>query len=581
MPMAQGGDDAVQQIRARVDLVDLVSEHVRLTRRGREMIGLCPFHDEKTPSFGVNPQMQSWYCFGCQQGGDVFTFVEKLEKVEFRDALRLLAERAGIELTKDDPRAVEASHRRRRVLDMNKLAAQYYEYVLHELPAGEPGRQLLESRQVSGDTARRFQLGFAPAGRGFADYLRKRQKPVADAVAAGLLRRDGRDFFQERLLIPIRDERGQTVAFTGRTVRADEVRKYVNTAETPAYHKGRVLFALDLAREGIEKAGHAVLMEGQFDVITASQHGVDNAVAASGTSLTDDQVRLLKRFTEEVVLVFDADQAGRQAAFRAIETAGGAGLRTRVVVLEGAKDPDEFLRAAGEQALPRWSAAVESAPAGWEFRLKDAIGGLNASRPHDLEVALQRVRGVLARIQDAALRASYAEMAARWLGVDARLVDGSAPQARNGSAPPPARAALKEARQPSVERQLLRLLAARPEVAPKVRAEVLSGDLPEEESATLGKMLDAIELGGAEGLRSRVPDFELWEQDLVREAWVNPPPGYGDDEVVEALISRVRDRAAARRRKGIISDLAEAERTGDLGRAARLMAEYQQLVRRG
>jgi DNA primase len=575
------GDDAVQQVRSRVDLVDVVSEHVRLAKRGRDLYGLCPFHDEKTPSFHVTPQMQSWYCFGCQEGGDVFDFVEKLEKVQFRDALRILAERVGVELQQEDPRAVEASRRRRRILDLNKLAAQYYEYVLHELPAGEPGRTLLGQRGVATETAKRFQLGYAPAGNGFGDYLKSRQKPVADAIAAGLLRRDGRDFFQERLLVPIRDERGQTVAFTGRTVRPDEVRKYVNTAETPAYHKGRVLFALDLARGAIEEAGCAVLMEGQFDVITGHQHGVGNAVASSGTSLTEDQVKLLKRFTEEVVLALDGDAAGKQAAFRAVEVASGSGLRTRVVQLEGAKDPDEFLRAAGAEAGSRWQAALEAAPAGWEFRLKDALAGLKTSQPHDLEIALQRVRGVLARIADPALRASYAELGARWLGVDARLIDGSkGPDAHPAAAVngrPAPKAGTPRASGP---RQLLQVLAARPEVAVSLRAGLGADDFDEDLRATFGKMLDAVEQGGAEELQARLPSFEGWEQDLVRQAWVNPPPGFDDDGVVEALIRRVRDRAVKRRREGIISDLAEAESRGDLDRAARLVRDYEQLMRK-
>jgi DNA primase len=569
------GDDAVQQVRSRVDIVDVVSEHVRLTKRGRDVWGLCPFHDEKTPSFKVNPQMQSWYCFGCQEGGDVFDFVEKLEKVQFRDALRILAERVGVELKQEDPRAVEAAHRRRRILELNKLAAQYYEYVLHELPAGEPGRALLAQRGVGTETAKRFQLGYAPAGRGFSDYLRKRQKPVVDAIAAGLLRRDGRDFFQERVLVPIRDERGQTVAFTGRTVRADEVRKYVNTPETDAYHKGRVLFALDLARNAIEQAGCAVLMEGQFDVITGHQHGVGNAVASSGTSLTEDQVKLLKRFTDEVVLALDGDAAGKQAAFRAVEVASGGGLRTRVLELDGAKDPDEFLRAAGDGAEARWQAALEAAPAGWEFRLKDALAGLKTSRPHDLEIALQRVRAILQRIGDPALRSSYAELGARWLGVDARLIDGTRVPERGaaGGKPAPKAGTPKS----SGARQLLQALAARPEIAAAVRGRVDVEDVDEDLRETFGKMLDAIEKGGAEELQARLPQFDAWEQDLVRQAWASPPPGFDDDGVIHALIERVRARADKRRREGIISDLREAESTGDLDRAARLMRDYEQM----
>ena len=561
-----GSDDAVQQVKARVDLVDVVSDHVRLTRRGGRLVGLCPFHDEKTPSFGVSPQKQSWYCFGCQQGGDVFEFVEKIEKVEFRDALRLLAERAGIELQADDPRAVEAAHRRRRILDLNKLAAQYYEYVLHELPAGEPGRRLLEERAVGEQTARRFQLGFAPAGRGFADYLRKKQMPIADAIAAGLLRRDGADFFQDRLLIPIHDERGTTLAFTGRTVRADDPRKYVNTADTSAYHKGRVLFALDLAREGIDKAGHAVLMEGQFDVITAHQHGVTNAIASSGTALTEDQVRLLKRFTSEALLVFDGDKAGRDAAAKAIEVASTQGMRTRVAALDGAKDPDEFLRAAGDAAETRWAAVAATALDGWEWRMRQEVAGLRW--PQDSDLMLRRIGAILRRVP-ADLQDLYQEQAQGWFGIPLRGVklDKVAP-------PPTAPAPVGPApRRRSAERQLLQVLAARPEVADRVRDGLPPGSLPAEESATLGKMLLAIEAGGPDGLQAKLSEFDEWEQDLVREAWVNPPPGFDDDKVVEGLIKGIQGRADKRRQTGIIQQLRAAESAGDLETAARLTAE--------
>src|SRR3982074_341935 len=248
------------------------------------------------------------------------------------------------------------------------------------MPAGEKGRALLEARLVSEETARRFQLGFAPPGRGFAEYLRAKKMSLQDAKEAGLMRYDGTDFFAERLVIPIRDERGQPLAFTARTVRADEQRKYINSPDTPAYIKGRVIFGLDLAKDEIAKRGHAVLMEGQFDVITAHHHGVTNAVASSGTALTDDQVRLIKRFTDELLLVFDAGRAGRAAAFKAIELASGHQMRTRVAtVTPPAKDPDEFLRAAGAQAPERWEELAAAAPSGWEFWIKDSLAGLNPS----------------------------------------------------------------------------------------------------------------------------------------------------------------------------------------------------------
>src|ERR1700716_1118918 len=367
-------DDAFAEVKAKVDLVKVVQEHLRLTKRKKELWGLCPFHQEDSPSFKVNPQMQTWYCFGCERHGDVFTFVELIEKTDKRGALQLLAERPAVELKKLSPEQKERTDSRRRVLEMLKLAAQYYEYVLWSNPAGEPGRKLLESRKVTEETARRFQLGFAPPGRGFAEYIRAKKKSLQDAQDAGLMGRDGSDFFAERLVIPIRDERGQPLAFTARTVRADEQRKYINSRETPAYIKGRVIFGLDLAKDEIAKRGHAVLMEGQFDVITAHHHGVSNAVASSGTALTDDQVTLLKRFTDEVLLVFDADRAGTAAALKAILLAAAHEMRTSVAAIPPpAKDPDEFLRAAGAQAPERWEELAAAAASGWEFWIKDSL----------------------------------------------------------------------------------------------------------------------------------------------------------------------------------------------------------------
>ncbi|TMB41533.1 MAG: DNA primase, partial [Chloroflexi bacterium] len=192
--MHAASDDAFAEVKAKVDLVKVVSEHVRLTKRNKDYWGLCPFHQEDSPSFHVNPQRQSWYCFGCERKGDVFTFVELIEKTDKRGALQLLAERAGVELKKLSPDQKERADDRRRILAMLKLAAQYYEYVLWKSPAGEPGRRLLESRRVSEETAARFQLGYAPAGRGFAEYMRAKKRSLVDAQAAGLLRRDGADF---------------------------------------------------------------------------------------------------------------------------------------------------------------------------------------------------------------------------------------------------------------------------------------------------------------------------------------------------------------------------------------------------
>jgi DNA primase len=576
-------DDAFAEVKAKVDLVKVVQEHVRLTKRNKDFWGLCPFHQEDSPSFKVNPQMQSWYCFGCERSGDVFTFVELIEKTDKRGALQLLAERAGVELKKQSPEQKERSDSRKRMLAMLKLAAQFYEYVLWSTPAGEPGRRLLSSRLVKEETARHFQIGYAPAGRGFAEYLRAKKRSLADAQEAGLLRRAGTDFFAERVVIPIRDERGQPLAFTARTVRQDEQRKYINSPETAAYVKGRVIFGLDLARDEIARRGHAVLMEGQFDVITAHGAGIQNAVASSGTALTDDQVRLLKRFTDELLLVFDADRAGRQAAQKAVLLAAGQQVRTRVATVEGAKDPDEFLRAAGADAAKQWEELAAKAPSGFEFGMEEAAAGLNLSNANHVELAARRLREWIAQFP-AALQEEYRERAKRWMGVSGHLLAAEPDERRNSGRPNVAKVGkngletLPVGKKMTVGRYLLQLLAVRPVAFDRVRTKITPDELDEQDRGIYVRMLETYERGGVFGLEKELAGYPAEEQDLIRRAWAAPPPNVDEDVAVE-LAERIRLDRMKGRHSGIIRELSEAERGKDSERVARLEGEARELAR--
>ncbi len=573
----QTSDDAFAEVKAKVDLVKVVSEHVRLTKRNRDYWGLCPFHQEDSPSFHVNPQRQSWYCFGCERKGDVFTFVELIEKTDKRGALQMLAERAGVELKKLTPDQKERADLRKRILDMLKLAAQYYEYVLWKTPAGEPGRKLLESRRVSEETARRFQLGYAPAGRGFAEYLRAKKRSLLDAQEAGLMRRDGTDFFAERLVIPIRDERGQTLAFTARTVRQDEQRKYINSPETPAYIKGRVVYGLDLARDEIARRGHAVVMEGQFDVITAHQFAVVNAVASSGTALTEDQVRLLKRFTDELLLVFDSDRAGREATRKAAVLAAGQGLRTRVVTVPGAKDPDEFLRSAGPDAQARWDELVAKAPSGFEAGMEEDSAGLNPSKPNQVELVAGRLRTWIRQFP-AAMHESYAEAAERHTGISRHLLLED-PETRPAPQRPPNGAAHRApARKLTASAYLVQLLAVRPSAFDRVSTRITAAELDPDDRPVFIRMLGSYERGGPTGLEADVAGYPSEEQDLIRRAWAAPPPNV-DDEVAVELADRIRLEHMKGMHSGIIRELSEAERGTDSERVVRLEAEARELAR--
>ena len=570
-------DDAFAEVKSKVDLVKVVQEHVRLTKRNKDYWGLCPFHQEDSPSFHVNPQRQSWYCFGCERKGDVFTFVELIEKTDKRGALLLLAERAGVELKQLSPEQKDRADVRKRVLALLKLAAQYYEYVLWKSPAGEPGRRLLESRRVDEETARRFQLGYAPAGRGFAEYLRAKKRSLLDAQEAGLMRRDGTDFFAERLVIPIRDERGQVLAFTARTVRQDEQKKYINSPETPAYIKGRVVFGLDLARDEIARRGHAVLMEGQFDVITAHQFAVSNAVASSGTALTEEQVRLLKRFTDELLLVFDSDRAGREASRKASVLAAQHAMRTRVVAVPGAKDPDEFLRSAGPDAPTRWEELVAKAPSGFEAGMEEDSVGLNPSNPNQVERVAGRLREWIRQFP-ATLHESYAEAAERRTGISRHLLLEE-PEARparvaqNGG--PPVR---RPGRKVTASGYLLQLLAVRPGAFDRVRTKLTVEELDEGDRPIYIRMLESYERGGPLGLEADLAGYPAEAQDLIRRAWAAPPPNV-DDEVAIELAERIRLEHMKGMQNGIIRELSEAERGRDSERVAQLEAQARELGR--
>jgi len=575
----QASDDAFAEVKAKVDLVKVVSEHVRLTKRNKDYWGLCPFHQEDSPSFHVNPQRQSWYCFGCERKGDVFTFVELIEKTDKRGALQMLAERAGVELKKMSPDQKERADLRKRILDMLKLAAQYYEYVMWTTPAGEPGRKLLESRRVSEETARRFQLGYAPAGRGFAEYLRAKKRSLLDAQEAGLMRRDGADFFAERLVIPIRDERGQPLAFTARTVRQDEQRKYINSPETAAYIKGRVVFGLDLARDAIARQGSAVLMEGQFDVITAHQFGVQNAIASSGTALTEEQVRLLKRFTDELLLVFDSDRAGREATRKAAVLAANHGMRTRVVVVPGAKDPDEFLRSMGPDAAARWDELVVKAPSGFEAGMEEDAAGLNPSKPNQVELVAGRLREWIRQFP-AFLRDGYAEAAERHTGISRHmLLEEPEPKPVSRVAPNGAGAGHRAAaRKLTASGYLVQLLAVRPGAFDRVRARITPEELDPDDRPIYARMLDSYERAGLAGLEADLAGYSPEEQDLIRRAWAAPPPNV-DDEVAVELAERIRLEHMKGMHSGIIRELSEAERGRDSERVVRLEAEARELAR--
>ncbi len=473
--MASYSQAALDEIRAAVDIVDLVSRFVNLKKAGQNWKGLCPFHMEKTPSFMVNPRKGIFHCFGCGVGGDAFGFLMRQDKLSFPEAVRALAKQAGVALPED--RGGDGGERGREELFRAMTLAWHFYVDQLSKAAGERARQYLDQRGIDSEVARRFGLGLAPEGWDALASFMKSEKVTEDVlVAAGLaISREGGtgvyDRFRGRLLFAIRDLQGRVVAFGGRAF-GDEQPKYLNSPETPLYTKGNLLYAADLARPAIQAKNRALLVEGYVDCLMAPQHGFTETVAALGTAFTPSQLGLLKRYCDEAVLFFDADAAGRKAAERAeelleptgssmawavnrtgaIESSGA--LRLRVALLPAGHDPDTFLRERGAAAFEERIAAARSLLA---YALDRAIADPDgATGPRARTNAFARAALMLAKVADAQEAALLSREAAQKLGVDATQLWIEAQRLQTALRRPavPVRAATP----PSVERDLVALL---------------------------------------------------------------------------------------------------------------------------
>ncbi len=424
------GEDKIQDIRERCDIVEVVSSYLPLKRSGANHQGLCPFHHEKSPSFNVNSVRQIFHCFGCGVGGNVFSFLMRMEGLSFPEAVRRLGERVGIEVEAEAPNPAEVRRREEeeRLARINEVACDFYQKILLDEPDGEAGRRYLKARGYDREIATRFRLGYAPdRWEALAQHLTARgfdPAPARDRL--GLLRsgREGRgeiDLFRKRLLFPIFDLQGRVAAFGGRVL-DDALPKYLNSPESPLYHKGRTLFGLFQAREAMRRQGTGIVVEGYFDQLALVRAGFDNTVATCGTALTEDHARLLKRYCERLVLLFDQDSAGQKATFRAMEVLLAAGMPAAVVPLDAGEDPDSFLARRGAAVFAERLAAARPV---LEVFIETALGA------HDPGVegqarAVELILGKLRLLQSDIERSLYLKTLAVRTGLDEALLQKKA-----------------------------------------------------------------------------------------------------------------------------------------------------------
>ena len=430
----QFSDSFLQEVADRNEIVDVVSGYVRLTKRsGANLFGLCPFHSEKTPSFSVAPDKQIYHCFGCGKGGGVINFIMEIENLTFPDAVAFLARRAGMELPEDSAEESAVRRDRERLLELNREAARFF-FSRLKGDGGAPAQDYIRKRQLGLDMVKRFGLGFAPDSfYALTDAMHDKGYHDAELVAAGLCNpnKSGKgvhDIFRNRLMFPVIDVRGYVIGFSGRIL-GDGEPKYLNTRETAVFNKSRNLFALNLAKKS--KNGYILLSEGNIDVVSLHQAGFDSAVASLGTSLTPEQARLISRYKKEVIIAYDNDAAGQKASQRAIGILENLDLKVRVLRMEGAKDPDEFIKARGAEAF---RVLLEDSEGRVEYRLQAVREKYDLTVDEQRVAYLQEAADIVARLPSPVERDVYTLRLSEQASVPRDAVRGEVERIRRRSA---------------------------------------------------------------------------------------------------------------------------------------------------
>lgn len=406
MPLPDG---FIEEIKFKNDVTDVISSYVNLKRRGRNFVGLCPFHGEKTPSFNVYPQSSSFYCFGCGVGGDIITFIEKIENLDYFEAVKFLAQKAGIQMPENDKKAQEISNLKMRIFEINREAARFFHENLYS-ENGKAALAYLRKRGLSEKIIRKFGLGYSPSSRyELINHLKAKGFKYEEMVNANLAyARENSNVsarFFDRVMFPIIDLRGNVIAFGGR-IMSDQKPKYLNTSDTLAFKKSLNLFSLNFAK--VDNDGVLLLVEGYMDVIALYQAGFTNAVATLGTALTAEQARIMSRYAKEVVICYDSDEAGQKAASRAIDLLRQTGVLIKVISVPNGKDPDEFIRSYGKDGAIRFAQLIKNSGNDVEYRLQKAAHNYNLSESEEKIAYLKDAVKILSTLDDLIEQEIYA-----------------------------------------------------------------------------------------------------------------------------------------------------------------------------
>jgi DNA primase len=419
-------DSPIEEIKSKLSILEVIGDFVQLRKAGTNYKGICPFHNEKSASFIVSSSKQIWHCFGCGLGGDVFEFIKQIEHVEFGEALKILADRAGVELKKPTQEQIFAGRQKEILYEINLMAAKYFAKVLWESNAGSEALEYLRKRGLTDQTIKNWMLGFAPDDFHYLENFLAKSFDKKDIEQAGLIIKSDRtqpstsspqsyfDRFHDRVMFPILNVHGQVVGFTGRLLHdKPNTGKYVNSPETPIYNKSQIIYGLYQAKNLIRKEDRVILVEGNMDVIASHQAGSVQTVATSGTALSDQQLNILKRFTDNLVFAFDSDQAGSTATARALELALNSGFNVKIANLGSAKDPDELIK----KSINLWNKATDSAENFVDFFFTQIFKKYDATKVDDKRQITKELAPLIHRIQDPVVKAHYVRKLANGINV--------------------------------------------------------------------------------------------------------------------------------------------------------------------
>ncbi len=588
----------IDDLRRQSDIVRVIQDYVSLKKKGANWMACCPFHQEKTPSFSVNPAKEIFFCFGCQKGGSVFNFVMEMERVSFPEAIRIVAEKSNVPLPAlvDDGKFEARRKDADEVIELNSWALEFWEAQLSEGGAeSRAAREYLKGREITDETARVFRLGYAPdSWEALSSYLKKRGASEAQIEKSGLVvKKDAGGFydrFRGRLIFPVMDAQGRAVAFGGRTLGAGEP-KYLNSPETAAYTKGRHLYGLHLTRDEMRRKKFAILVEGYLDLIVPYQFGVRNMAASLGTALTPEQARLMGRFARKVVINYDGDSAGVKAAKRAIETLLAEDFEIKVLVLPEGADPDEFIRRHGVEAYhERRGKALPHI----QFVLDEAIRDRNLFNPPEKDEAIKEVLPSVQAVRSAIQKREYFDIAMDALRVEQDLRKDIWQRVKKGESVDSH--ALKQIgtqrrklQLTVAEQKLLELLIHDADLRREILPRMEPADYQDLPTALIFRaLLEAEAQGGeidASTLMSRAEDDPV-AADLVPLLLMSEPQrdeGEALDEVManaESCLNALRLMAVDRRIGELGLEMATAERAGELERRDQLALEHLEWTRR-